>query len=215
MSEKIILVGMLDSPFVRRVAVTLLRAGIPYTNLPMRTFDHAEQFARYSPLKRAPTLVVESGEPLFDSHLILAYLAERFPTVAALLPADSDKRLRCYQVVGVATGLADKAVSGVYEKVFHAPDERHPMLMRRLEGQLVDCGAWLEQAAPEGGWLAGDALSQADIAVGAAVCFAREAHPELFELARYPRLRAWCERLDALAEFRTTYLPLDPPGTSG
>ena len=215
MSETITLVGMLDSPFVRRVAVTLQRAGVTYARLPLRTFDQAEQFARYSPLKRAPTLVLESGEALFDSHLILTYLSERFPTVAALLPADSEKRLRCYQVIGVATGVADKAVSGIYEKVFHAPEHRHPTLMQRLQGQLVDALAWLEARAPTADWLEPGALSQADIAVGTALCFAREAHPDLVVLAQHARLRGWCERLDALEEFRDTYLPLDPPANSG
>lgn len=215
MSKNLVLVGMLDSPFVRRVAITLQRADISYENLPVRTIDQAEQFARYSPLKRAPTLVLEHGETLFDSHLILAYLAERFPMVAALLPADSAKRLRCYQVMGVATGMADKAVSGVYEKVFHAPEHRHPLLMQRLQGQLVDALDWLEQRAPASGWLTGEPLSQADIAVGTAVCFAREAHPELVVLQQYPKVRAWCDRLDALEAFQATYLALDPPRSSG
>jgi len=211
MSNALVLVGMLDSPFVRRVAIALQQAAIPFENLPLRTFDHAERFAQYSPLKRAPTLVLEHGEALFDSHLILAYLAERFAAVAALLPADSAKRLRCYQVVGVATGLADKAVSGVYEKVFHAPEHRHPVLMQRLAGQLTDGLAWLEERAPASGWLAGELLSQADIAVGAALCFAREAHPELVAVDQYPRVSAWCARLDALDAFRTTYLRLAVP----
>jgi glutathione S-transferase len=214
MSDTLVLVGMLDSPFVRRVAIALQRAAIPYENLPLRTFDHAERFARYSPLKRAPTLVLESGEALFDSHLILAYLAERHPEVAALLPADSAKRLRCFQAMGVATGLADKAVSGVYEKVFHAPEHRHPVLMQRLAAQLTDALAWLEERAPEAGWLVGDTLSHADIAVGAAICFTREAHPDLVAMHAYPRVAAWCARLDALEAFQATYLPLDPPTPS-
>lgn len=210
MSQEIVLVGMLDSPFVRRVAVTLELARIPYQNLSLATYGDAERFASYSPLKRAPTLVLESGETLFDSHIILAYLAERFDTVAALMPSAPSERLRCYQVMGAATGLADKAVSAIYEKTFHA-DSPSSLQLRRNEGQLVDALAWLEQRAPEDGWLTGDVLSQADIAVGAAVRFASESHPDWVVLARYPRVAAWCGRLEALAEFKRTYLRLEPP----
>jgi glutathione S-transferase len=211
MRKALLLIGMLDSPFVRRVAVSLQCAGIAYENLPLRTFGDAVQFAAYSPLKRAPTLLLEQGEPLFDSHIILAYLAERFPEVAAQMPADDAQRLRCRQVIGVATGLADKAVSGVYEEIFHLPAQRAPVLRERLQGQLADALAWLEARAPEAGWLAGASLSQADIAVGTALCFAREAHPELVDLSACPRVAAWCTRLDALPAFTATYLPLDPP----
>ena len=70
------LVGMLDSPFVRRVAIVLEHYGLHYENLPLRTFGHAEQFSAYSPLKRAPTLILPTGAALFDSHLIVDHLDE-------------------------------------------------------------------------------------------------------------------------------------------
>jgi glutathione S-transferase len=211
MSERLVLVGMLDSPFVRRVAIALELAQVAYENLPLKTFGDAEKFAAYSPLKRAPTLVLESGEALFDSQLILAYLAERFVPVAALLPSDPALRLLCYQVLGAATGLADKAVSTVYEKTFHTVDSRHPVLMARARAQLVDTLGWLELCAPVQDWLAGDRLTIADVSVGTAVRFAVEAHPEFVSLTAFPRVSAWCTRLEALPAFRKTYLPLDPP----
>lgn len=211
MSDPLVLVGMLDSPFVRRVAITLRLAGVPYDNLPLRTFGDAARFAAYSPLKRAPTLVLPGGEALFDSQLILTHLAELYPAVAALLPSAGDARRAAYQVIGVALGVADKAVAGIYEKTFHPPAQQSPVLLGRLAGQLRDALAWLEQRAPTDGFLGGAAPSQADVTVGATLCFAREAHPELVAHDAQPRVRAWCARLDALPAFAETYLPLDPP----
>src|SRR5438045_4188203 len=89
------LVGMLDSPFVRRVAVALELYELPYENLPLRTVGDAAEFARYSPLKRAPTLVLPDGEVLVDSHMILAHLDEQVGAERCLTPAAASARLAC------------------------------------------------------------------------------------------------------------------------
>lgn len=204
------LVGMLDSPFVRRVAVALELYGFAYENLPLRTVGDAQKFAHYSPLKRAPTLVLPDGAVLVDSHLILAQLDELVASERCLTPAAGPARLLCRQVVGVAAGFADKAVSAFYEKNFHTPEQRSQRLLERNRGQLVDSLAWLEAQAPDG-WLNGNALTHGDVMVGAAVRFASSAVPELFDLSQTPRVAAWCERLEALPVFRKTYLAFDPP----
>jgi glutathione S-transferase len=205
------LVGMLDSPFVRRVAIALELYALPYTNLPLATVGDAERFATYSPLKRAPTLVLPGGEVLFDSHLILEHIDESIAPEARLIPSSPSERLLCRQVMGVACGLADKAVSAIYEKVFHPAPHRSARVLERIRGQLADSFAWLEHRAPASGCLFGERPSHADIAVGSALCFVREAHPDLVDLAAAPRLAAWAGRLDARPEFVKTYLALEPP----
>lgn len=204
------LVGMLDSPFVRRVAVALELYGFSYENLPLRTVGDAAEFARYSPLKRAPTLVLPDGQTLVDSHMILAYLDELAPAALGLTPQLPGARLVCRQVVGVAAGLADKAVSAFYEKNFHTPEQRSARLLERNRGQLADSVIWLDQRAPEE-WLNGSSLSHADIMVGVALRFAGDAVPDLLDLSAAPRLAAWCARLEALPVFAKTYLSFDPP----
>src|SRR6188768_346479 len=143
------LVGMLDSPFVRRVAVALELYELGYENLPLRTVGDAAEFARYSPLKRAPTLVLPDGAVLVDSHMILAHLDELVPATRCLTPQAAAARLACRQVVGVAAGLADKAVSAFYEKNFHTPEQRNPRPLERNRGQLADSLTWLEERASE------------------------------------------------------------------
>lgn len=204
------LVGMLDSPFVRRVAVAMELYGLEYENLPLRTVGDAAEFARYSPLKRAPTLVLPDGAALVDSHMILAHLDEQVAAARCLTPALAAARLACRQVVGVAAGLADKAVSAFYEKNFHTAEQRNPRLLERNRGQLADSLSWLEARAPQQ-WLLGAELCHADIMVGVAVRFAGDALPDMLELAPVPRVAAWCARLEALPVFRKTYLAFDPP----
>jgi glutathione S-transferase len=201
---------MLDSPFVRRVAIALEVYELSYDNLPLRTIGDAAEFARYSPLKRAPTLVLPEGGTLVDSHLILAHLDELVPAERCLTPRDAAARLACRQVIGVAAGLADKSVSAFYERNFHTPEQRSARLLERNRGQLADSLTWLEARAPEQ-WLLGADLCHADIMVGAAVRFASAALPDLLDLGPVPRVSAWCARLEALPVFRKTYLSFDPP----
>src|SRR5207237_9213812 len=103
------------------------------------------------------------------------------------------------------------AVSALYERVFHPAPQRSARVLDRVRGQLGDSIAWLEERAPASGCLFGERPSHGDVAVGTALCFAREAHPDLVDLATAPRLAAWTRRLDARPEFVKTYLALDPP----
>lgn len=206
-----LLIGMLDSPFVRRVAIALELYGLAYENLPLRTVSDAERFAEYSPLRRAPTLRLPDGALLFDSHLILAHLDEQAEPELQLLPSEPALRLLSRQVIAVAAGMADKAVDGVYEKVFHTEPHQSQIWLKRIAAQLADSASWLERFAPSHSFITGPRLSHADIIVGTALRFCREAHPDWLRLPETPRLQAWLDRLEQLPVFQRTYLPLDPP----
>jgi len=210
-SEPFLLIGMLDSPFVRRVAIALEIYGLPYENLPLRTLADAATFATFSPLRRAPTLRLPSGELLFDSHMILAYLDELVPEEKRLWPQKPEARLLARQVVAAAAGIGDKAVQGVYERVFHSPPSRNTLWLARIRDQLRDAATWLNQRAPAHDFLFGEEPSHADIVVGTALRFVSEAHPDTVELGALPSLRLWIERLERLEVFKKTYLELDPP----
>ena len=71
------LIGMLDSPYVRRVAVTMLTAGLAFQHRPISLFRHIDEFSKISPLLKAPTLVADDGTTLLESSVILDYLATR------------------------------------------------------------------------------------------------------------------------------------------
>src|SRR6476646_7350167 len=71
-----ILIGQFDSPFVRRVAIALRLYGLPFEHRPWSTFGDADKIAPYNPLRRVPTLVLDSGEALIESTAILDYLDE-------------------------------------------------------------------------------------------------------------------------------------------
>src|SRR6267378_6776639 len=112
-----ILIGQYDSPFVRRVAIALRLYGLPFEHRPWSTFGEGDRIAPYNPLRRVPTLVREDGEALIESTAILDYLDELVGLEKAMIAARGPERRRGLKICALATGLGDKAVSLLYERV--------------------------------------------------------------------------------------------------
>ena len=106
-----ILIGMYDSPFVRRVAIAMRLYGMDYEHRPWSTFRDADRIADYSPLLRVPVLVLDDGEVLIESAAILDWLDEQVGPEKALIAAGGTARRRALKSCALATGLADKVVA--------------------------------------------------------------------------------------------------------
>src|ERR1700752_3887967 len=111
------LIGQYDPPFVRPVAIALRLYGLKFDHKPWSTFGDAEKIAPYNPLRRVPTLVLDSGEALIESHIILDYLDELVGEEEAMIAPHGAERRRHLRLCALATGLGDKSVSLVYESV--------------------------------------------------------------------------------------------------
>ncbi|MBY0401208.1 glutathione S-transferase N-terminal domain-containing protein, partial [Myxococcota bacterium] len=109
-----LLIGMYDSPFVRRVAIAMRLYGIGFEHRPWSVFRDAEQIARHNPLIRVPTLVLDDGETLVDSQAILDALDDLVGPERALMPAEGARRRRHLRICALACGLGDKVVSLIY-----------------------------------------------------------------------------------------------------
>jgi glutathione S-transferase len=206
-----ILIGQYDSPFVRRVGIALTLYGLPFEHRPWSTFGDADKVRAYNPLVRVPTLVLDDGEVLIESHLILDYLDSRVPAGQAMFPAAEPDRHRALKVAALATGLADKAVSLFYERRLHK--QASDVWVDRCRGQIAGALAVLEadRVGRVGDYWFGDRIGQADIAVAAAVRFVADAHPELVSMADFPTLKAAVARLEALPVFQAISQPFIPP----
>jgi glutathione S-transferase len=203
-----ILIGQYDSPFVRRVGIALNLYGMSYEHRPWSVWADAERIAQFNPLRRVPTLVLDDGEVLIESAAILDALDEMAGPGRALLPASGAARQRALRVCALATGLADKAVSLVYEGVLR-PDPS-VVWVERCRAQIADVLDRLEAdraAAPSPWWL-GETIGHPDIAVACAIRFTREAHGALFDAARWPRLAAHADGCEAMEVFQTISQPL-------
>lgn len=209
-----ILIGQYDSPFVRRVAIALRLYGLPFEHRPWSTFGDAEKVAAFNPLRRVPTLVLDDGEVLIESAAILDHLDEVVGPDRAMLPPSGPGRRAALKVCALGTGLADKAVSLVYERVLH--ERSSDAWVARCQAQIAAVLDALEtdRAGRTSPYWFGDAIGHADIAVACALHFAREAHPGVVEEARWPALAGHAARCAALAPFREIAQPFNPPRRS-
>jgi glutathione S-transferase len=99
-----ILVGQYDSPYVRRVAISLHALGLDFERNTMSVFADADAMRRINPLGRVPSLVLDGGETLLDSAAILDHLDETVGPARALLPPAGAERRRALQIIALATG---------------------------------------------------------------------------------------------------------------
>jgi glutathione S-transferase len=206
-----ILIGQYDSPFVRRVGIALRLYGLPFEHRPWSTFSDAEQVARYNPLRRVPTLVLDDGEALIESGAILDHLDELAGPETALIVRSGPERRKALKVCALATGLADKAVSLFYERALHTQTSQTwtERCATQISGVLDALEA--DRAARPTPWWFGPSIGHADIAVACALRFTGEAHPGIVDSARWPALTAHSARCEALEPFREIQQAFVPP----
>jgi glutathione S-transferase len=128
-----------------------------------------------------------------------------------MIAARGPDRRHALKICALATGLADKAVSLVYERVLRKDASK--LWVERCEAQI---GAVLDaletkRAAISSPYWLGTNIGHADIAVACVLRFTGEAHPGLFGDARYPALSAHAAHCEALPPFQEIVQPLIPP----
>ena len=210
-----ILIGMFDSPFVRRVAVSLKLLDIPFEHKNWSVGKDQAQIRKLNPLGRVPALVLSDGEVLTESAAILDYLDDRVGQGRALLPVTGVARRKALYLMALATGAAEKGAQQIYETVFRPADKRHEPWVKRLTEQMHGALAALDRAAAAirgTDWLIDEGLTQADITVACAFTYLDEAVG--LDKKLYPALRKHVARCEKLPAFKSVYAPFDAPKIS-
>lgn len=190
------LIGMLDSPYVRRVAISLQLLGLPFKHQPLSVFRTFDRFRAINPVVKAPTLVCDDGTILMDSTLILDY-AEALATPRSLMPRGLAERRAALRALGLALAACEKSVQLVYER-FRPAEKQHEPWVARVIGQMHAAYGGLEAqlaAQPPGERRQIDA---AEIAIAVAWHFTRSTLPGIIDDAAHPQLcalSAWAEQL--------------------
>src|ERR1043166_2414016 len=160
-----ILIGQYDSPFVRRVGIALTLYSMPFEHRPWSTFGDADKLRPYNPLTRVPTLVLDDGDVLIESHSILDYLDSLAPAADRLFPGAEPMRHQALKGAALATGISEKAVSLFYERALHK--EASDVWTKGCGAQIKGALAELEtnRAKRAGDFWFGNAIGHADIAI--------------------------------------------------
>jgi glutathione S-transferase len=210
------LIGMFDSPFVRRVAISIKLFNIPFEHANWSVGKDFAQIRKYNPLGRVPTLVLDDGATLIESAAILDYLDELAGADRALLPRAGVRRRAALKLMAIAIGAAEKGVLMVYERVFRDESMRSETWLNRcrtqVHGALLELDTHCAQLAA-GEWLVGDHMTQADITAACIFTFLCDALPLTIESAPYPNLRILVARCEALPQFQSTKLAFFVPNS--
>lgn len=195
------LVGMLDSPYVRRVAVSLQLLGLPFEHQSLSVFRTFEAFRRINPVVKAPTFITDDGTVLMDSTLILEY-AERIARPRTLMPTDDSEFNAALRIIGLAMAAADKSVQLYYERDLRPPEKHHEVWLERIKNQISAAYAELETELARRPLSQDGAIGQAGVSTAVAWNFTQRTVPDAVESAQFPQLGALSEYAEALAAFR-------------
>jgi glutathione S-transferase len=192
---------MLDSPYVRRVAISLKILGLPFDLDQVSVFRHFDKFHAINPVVKAPSFITDDGVVLMESSLILEHIAHLAPR--SLMPAGRAEHEIALRRIGLALAACDKTVSIIYERNQRPPEKQHQPWLDRVLGQLLAAYRALEQeASPD--WFTGEELMQPQITTAVAWRFTQHYVPELVRTDDFPKLSVLSARAEKLAPFQET-----------
>ncbi|MFJ4248133.1 Glutathione S-transferase [Pseudomonas helmanticensis] len=196
------LIGMLDSPYVRRVAISAKRLGIDLEHEAVSVFRHFEQFQQINPVVKAPTLILDDGVVLMDSTLILDYLESA--TGKSLLPTDLSQRARALRLIGLSLAACEKAVQLYYERNLRPADIQYQPWIERVESQLAAAFTALETELDTHHLPTDGTLAQDGISLAVAWSFTGLVVPDQIDNDRYPRIAQYTAYAESLEAFIST-----------
>lgn len=195
------LIGMLDSPYVRRVAISLQLLGVPFEHRPLSVFRAFEEFQRINPVVRVPTLVCDSGEVLMDSTVILDYAEALAAPRRSLMPQGLAERRQALRCLGLALAACEKSVQLVYERMRPA-ERQHETWADRVRGQMLAALDGLEaEVARRPLAVERATIDQAGVTCAVVWHFLQAMQPEIVAASHYPSLGAHSALAEALPEF--------------
>lgn len=194
------LVGMLDSPYVRRAAISLRLLGVPFEHRPVSVFSTFEQFRGINPVVKAPTLVCDDGTVLMDSTLIVDY-AEAL-SGRSLMPTALAERTRALRITGLALAACEKTVQIVYEHNLRPAEKLHRPWVDRVRGQLEAAYSALEREVAASPLPVDEkSMTQAGVSTAVAWSFTQLMLADVIAADGFPVLSAYAARAESLPVF--------------
>ena len=193
------LIGMLDSPYVRRVAVTLQLMGVRFEHQSLSVFSTFEQFRQLNPVVKAPTFVADDGTVLMDSTLIVQYAEALAMPASRLTPSMPTELLRSLRVLGLALAACDKGVQLVYERMvrptMHQPwaERVTVQMLAAFDALEAELRAHPPSVAP---------LDHAGVMTAVTWHFMQQMLPEVVDVSRYPLQVEFSRQAEALPAFQ-------------
>jgi glutathione S-transferase len=208
------LIGMLDSPYVRRVAISLDLLGIAFEHESISVFSNFDEFSAINPVVKAPTLVCNDGTVLMDSSLILQFIEARsWQSARSLWSPDPGQLQHEFRAVSLALAACEKAVQLVYERQLRPPAAQYEPWIGRVTAQMLAAFSSLETEVRLRPSVFAQPGKHAAITSAVVWGFTQSMLAAQLDAAAYPCLAALAERLERSAPF--VKYPSSGPGVPG
>jgi glutathione S-transferase len=196
------LIGSVPSPYVRKVRVVMAEKKLEYEFVQEDVWASDTTIASSNPLGKVPCLLMEGGEALYDSRVIVEYLDTLSP-VGKLIPPSGRERTEVKTWEALADGLLDAAITARLEA--HWPGrseaERSQAWIDRHLGKVLDSLAAMSQGLGDKPYCCGTHLNLADLAVGCALGYLDFRFPHIGWRESYANLAVLQEKLAQRASF--------------
>ncbi|MBU6369832.1 MAG: glutathione S-transferase N-terminal domain-containing protein [Burkholderiales bacterium] len=199
------LIGAVTSPYVRKVRIVMAEKKLEYEFVQEDVWAASTSIVASNPLGKVPCLLMETGEALYDSRVIVEYLDTLSP-VGKLIPPSGRERTEVKVWEALADGLLDAAIAARLEAhwVGRSEAERSQAWIDRQLGKVHDALAAMSQGLADNSMCAGIHLSLADIAVGCALGYLDFRFPNIAWRRDYPNLDKLQEKLMQRQSFTDT-----------
>lgn len=200
------LIGSMTSPYVRKVRIVMAEKKLDYEFEIDDPWSQQTRVSDSNPLGKVPCLVLDGGEALFDSRVIVEYLDTLSP-VGRLIPATGGRaRAEVKAWEALADGLLEAGVLARMEAVWphRTPEQRSPAWIERQRGKMEAAVQAMSRGLGEQPFCAGERFTLADVAVGAALGWLEFRMPELSWRTQYPNLARLQDKLMQRPSFADT-----------
>lgn len=199
------LIGAVASPYVRKVRVVMAEKKLDYQFIPENVWADDTHISASNPLGKVPCLVMEGGEAVFDSRVIVEYLDTLSP-VGKLIPQQGRERAEVKTWEALADGVMDAGILARLEATWvHRKDSERSQAW--IDRQLLKVNAGLKsmgQGLGDKPFCSGIHLSLSDIAVGCALGWLEFRFPEIAWRDEHPNLGRLLDKLMLRRSFADT-----------
>ena len=201
------LLGSLTSPYVRKVRIVMAEKKLDF-QLVLEDVWGSDHILESNPIGKVPCLVMEGGEALFDSRVIVEYVDTLSP-VGKLIPERGRERAEVRTWEALADGLLDAAILARLEQTWpgRSEEQRSPAWVDRQLVKINACVVAMSRGLADKPWCAGIHLSLADIAVGCALGYLDFRFPQIDWRTGHPNLARLSTKLFARPSFVDTAPP--------
>jgi glutathione S-transferase len=200
------IIGSLTSPYVRKVRIVFLEKKVEAALELENVWAPDTTMSSINPLGKVPCLLLDDGEAIYDSRVIVEY-ADTLSPVSKLIPAESRERATVKTWEALADGVLDAGILARLEATWRPTEQQSQAWIDRQMDKTAKAIREMSEQLGGNAWCHGNQMTLADIAVGCGLGYLLFRFPAVQWQEQYPNL----DRLYQKLMQRPSFIDTAPP----